>query len=144
MRVVTLKMLFGRLATVRREIEDPEGMQDSRPLIAIVNGRRVSLTTDNFSITEDGTLIIDTYSREPRGSEIKEAVCIGCGCDDLDACEDDFGDPCYWLVVDRKAGVGVCSECPGAVDRWSKGDRQVRANLNAIPASPEADEGAQR
>jgi hypothetical protein len=141
MRVVTLKMLFGRLATVRREIEDPEGMQDSRPLIAIVNGRRVSLTTDNFSITEDGTLIIDTYSREPRGSEIKEAVCIGCGCDDLDACEDDFGDPCYWLVVDRKAGVGVCSECPGAVDRWSKGDRDVRVGPEAVGGAHDEAQG---
>lgn len=54
----------------------------------------------------------------------KVSVCISCGCDDLHACEDDFGEPCYWLELDRDAGV--CSECPGAVDRWSKGDRDVR------------------
>lgn len=39
------------------------------------------------------------------------ATCIGCGCDDLHACADLFGDPCYWLTVDRAAGTGVCSQC---------------------------------
>lgn len=52
------------------------------------------------------------------------AACIGCGCDDLHACEDTFsGDPCRWLRVDYKAGAGVCSECPDDVARFDAGDR---------------------
>lgn len=54
------------------------------------------------------------------------SVCIGCGCDDLHACEDDFGDPCFWLELDRDAGVGVCSECPGSLGRWDRAERDVR------------------
>lgn len=46
------------------------------------------------------------------------ATCIGCGCDDNHACRDAFDDPCYWLRVDYKAGIGVCSECPQKVDSW--------------------------
>lgn len=37
------------------------------------------------------------------------AVCIGCGCDDLHACEDGFGDPCSWLMVDHQLGFGICN-----------------------------------
>lgn len=54
------------------------------------------------------------------------ATCIGCGCDDLHACEDDAtGGPCSWLVVDRETGLGVCSACPGDLERWNAGDREV-------------------
>lgn len=53
--------------------------------------------------------------------------CIACGCDDLHACEGLFGDPCHWLRVDRDAGLGVCSECPEAVDAWDRGERVVFA-----------------
>ncbi len=38
------------------------------------------------------------------------ATCIGCGCDDLHACQDEHG-ACYWLTVDYDAGRGVCSCC---------------------------------
>jgi hypothetical protein len=41
------------------------------------------------------------------------ATCIGCGCDDDHACE--LG--CAWLVVERRVGLGVCSECGG---HWQK------------------------
>lgn len=41
-------------------------------------------------------------------------TCIGCGCDDNHAC--DFG--CSWLVVDRRVGLGVCSECHGHWPRF--------------------------
>ena len=40
------------------------------------------------------------------------ATCIGCGCDDLHACVDLFGDPCHWLTVSYEDGTGVCSACP--------------------------------
>lgn len=51
--------------------------------------------------------------------------CIGCGCDDRHACQDEFGEPCGWLRIDREAGVGVCSECPEAVALWDDGGRAV-------------------
>ena len=36
-----------------------------------------------------------------------EAVCLGCGCSDFDACEGG----CWWDTVDYDVGVGVCSNC---------------------------------
>lgn len=50
------------------------------------------------------------------------ATCIGCACTDMQACVAD-GEPCYWLRLDRDAGRGVCSACPGHVEAWDKGDR---------------------
>jgi hypothetical protein len=44
---------------------------------------------------------------------VNVARCIGCGCDDDHAC--DLG--CSWLVVDRRASLGVCSECHA---RWTE------------------------
>lgn len=56
----------------------------------------------------------------------KTATCIECGCADHNACVDDAdGGACYWLVVDRTAGLGVCSSCPDARARWEAGDREV-------------------
>lgn len=81
------------------------------------------------------------------------AVCIGCGCDDLHACVrdvqlDDLVEPnfedgflveiprkvatveaCHWLRVDRDAGLGVCSACPGSVERWDAGERDLVVNF---------------
>lgn len=51
----------------------------------------------------------------------KLAVCIGCGCDQLHAC--DTG--CYWVRVDHGAGFGVCSECPTHLGRYDDGDRRL-------------------
>ena len=53
------------------------------------------------------------------------ATCIGCGCDELHACQDDLLGPCKWLRVDYKAGAGVCSECPDDVARFDAGDREI-------------------
>lgn len=55
----------------------------------------------------------------------KLAVCIGCGCDDLHACMRSI-EPCHWLRVDRDAGRGVCSVCPGLVVNWDAGERGER------------------
>lgn len=69
-------------------------------------------------------------SEEATGS----AICMGCGCDDLHACWDDTaGNPCSWLVVDRAAGLGVCSCCPDHMERWRQGDHTV-----AVPVEPAA------
>ena len=42
------------------------------------------------------------------------AECIGCGCDDLDACPGG----CWWLRVDYSDGTGVCSECVERIEEW--------------------------
>ena len=56
-------------------------------------------------------------------TKTKVATCIGCGCDDHHACP--LG--CSWLKVDRAAGIGVCSECPGALARWRRRKRGAKA-----------------
>ncbi|ENM5835049.1 hypothetical protein NTH44_003141 [Vibrio metoecus] len=48
------------------------------------------------------------YSIRP---EPNEAVCIGCGCSDTNACFEN-NQACYWLKVDREKQQGVCSNCP--------------------------------
>jgi len=45
------------------------------------------------------------------------AVCIGCGCTDLAACETDNG-PCHWLVRNEEFILGVCSACDHALGVW--------------------------
>lgn len=42
------------------------------------------------------------------------ATCIGCGCDDLNACEGG----CHWLRVDYIRCVGVCSACQPYAAAW--------------------------
>lgn len=56
------------------------------------------------------------------------AHCIGCGCDQINAC--DGG--CEWLRVDHAHGRGVCSECEQHLERWDAGRRRFspRANEN--------------
>ncbi len=39
-------------------------------------------------------------------------ICIGCGCTDNHACVNEWHEPCHWLKVDHRAGLGVCSACP--------------------------------
>jgi hypothetical protein len=51
------------------------------------------------------------------------ASCIGCGCDDFNAC----GDGCFWLRVDYAEGKGVCSECAEFEAQWDAGDRTPHA-----------------
>ncbi|MDE3022957.1 MAG: hypothetical protein KGI54_14055 [Pseudomonadota bacterium] len=46
------------------------------------------------------------------------ATCIGCGCDDHQACP--LG--CWWLRVDYKKGKGVCSECEEHVKTWDSNE----------------------
>lgn len=46
------------------------------------------------------------------GSGVAEAVCVGCGCTDNNACVNEFREPCRWLKVNRQTGLGVCSSCP--------------------------------
>lgn len=56
---------------------------------------------------------------------MKLATCIGCGCDDEHACVDGLDDTCWWVRLDRRAGLGVCSACTKReVARWDAGDRK--------------------
>lgn len=63
-------------------------------------------------------------SESHRGAQVTGlvAMCINCGCTDLEAC----ADGCSWLAVDRKQRRGVCSKCPGDVARFTAG----RLNLS--------------
>ena len=50
-----------------------------------------------------------------------EAVCIGCGCRDSHACIDTtFGEPCFWIKVDRTLKIGVCSSCEHKIEEYEK------------------------
>jgi hypothetical protein len=66
-------------------------------------------------------------------------TCIGCGCDDLRACEDlETGEPCHWLrqnviVVPGQPMLGVCSGCAELVEPWDAGDRTIRWKTTAEP-----------
>jgi hypothetical protein len=52
-------------------------------------------------------------------------VCIGCGCDDENACLDSTtGQGCTWLRRDLQVQLGVCSCCPQHVQRWDAGDME--------------------
>lgn len=56
---------------------------------------------------------------KPRHSPLPEAgtavaFCMGCGCDDLHACEGG----CSWLRVDHARRQGVCSHCDDHVAAW--------------------------
>lgn len=59
---------------------------------------------------------------------MKLATCIGCGCDDNHACVDGLDSACWWVRLDRRMGLGVCSACPEReVARWDAGDRKKQA-----------------
>lgn len=54
------------------------------------------------------------------------------------ACWDDaVGQPCHWLVVDYRAGFGVCSVCPDDLSRWENGDRTIAVPVQQTPARAE-------
>lgn len=64
--------------------------------------------------------------------------CIGCGCNDLQACYDEAtGCGCHWLELDRRIGRGVCSVCADERRRWADGDRSfgVPVNVDDLAAS---------
>nr|ACB99610.1 conserved protein [Vibrio tapetis] len=57
------------------------------------------------------------YSLHP---EPNEAVCIGCGCSDTNACIENYP-ACFWLKVDRQNEQGICSSCPECLAQWNNG-----------------------
>ena len=74
-------------------------------------------------------------------------TCIECGCEDSRACINAITrQPCYWVVEDRKNGLGVCSECLG---KWQNNLRQqgikyardwlIATYLHGFLDKPEAD-----
>lgn len=48
----------------------------------------------------------------------QEAFCLGCGCSDSHACTHSVTGPCWWLKVDYKKRIGVCSECEHKLDEF--------------------------
>jgi hypothetical protein len=40
-------------------------------------------------------------------------ICIGCGCDELHACDNGLGQGCHWYAQNRETGIGICSVCIG-------------------------------
>jgi hypothetical protein len=61
------------------------------------------------------------FARNPEPIALKpdgEAFCIGCGCTDGHACVHSVTGPCWWIKVDRKLGIGVCSECEEKVETF--------------------------
>jgi hypothetical protein len=59
-------------------------------------------------------------------------TCIGCGCNDFNACFDEVAlDACHWIRLDTSMALGVCSACPDDAKRWDAGDRIV-----AVPTDP--------
>ncbi|EIR3570738.1 ParA family protein [Salmonella enterica] len=54
---------------------------------------------------------VSDASEGASGVQNEEAVCVGCGCTDNNACVNEFREPCHWLKVNRQTGLGVCSSC---------------------------------
>lgn len=61
---------------------------------------------------DGGTPSKQTRVRDGNGQPAV-ATCLGCGCTDDRACDDGLAGACYWLKVDRRRRVGICSQCPG-------------------------------
>lgn len=73
-------------------------------------------------ITQEGRNALAERQGEPQ----QEAMCIGCGCTDFNACYDELeGAACHWRRVDRAAGLGVCSSCRELEKDWDAGDRTM-------------------
>lgn len=53
------------------------------------------------------------------------SVCIACGCDDFHACDDGLGGACYWIRLDARQHIGLCSECRDQLRAWDNGVRTL-------------------
>ncbi len=77
-------------------------------------------------------------SLRPRTIEppLTVASCIGCGCTDLRACLDAlFGEPCFWIKVDRKLQIGVCSSCEHKLEEYEKRVRSLESGVRSEEVS---------
>jgi len=70
--------------------------------------------------------------------------CIGCGCDDLHACEDLIGTPCGWAVRSQSGRLGVCTQCPTALVLWKRGKRYFTVRAKEAIAARKILEKASR
>ncbi len=74
----------------------------------------------------------------------RRATCVGCGCTDAKACLPMSGQPCHWLAVNYRMGIGVCSEC-GTKTNVQKFERRGGfsgdlSNLERVCIGPEIEE----
>ena len=67
---------------------------------------------ERFGLTEITPAIDANADRAPQMTA--PTSCIGCGCTDRWACRGG----CWWLVVDRAMGRGVCSNCGDSMKAW--------------------------
>ena len=70
---------------------------------------------------EDGAAI---YAIRTVQQERPVATCIECGCDDSHAC----AEGCFWLRLDRKTGLGLCSA-----------QERIRSSASRVLAPPPGD-----
>lgn len=73
--------------------------------------------------THEETLVQRLSRLQELTDQESVATCVGCGCDDQRACwNDEEGQACSWLRVDRNTARGVCSTCPEHIERWDAGN----------------------
>lgn len=78
---------------------------------------------DNWRTRAPGDGPDDPIEEQTHDAQEELVTCIGCGCDDFEACETANGGACHWLRIDEDRCLGVCSECPDHVARFDSGDR---------------------
>lgn len=79
----------------------------------------LGLDVDKCELAVPGPLYPDLFEREDTPIMAPgNAVCLGCGCTDTEACPDG----CRWRSVNYDAGIGECSSCPdvysGVIRNW--------------------------
>jgi hypothetical protein len=67
---------------------------------------------------------------------MKNAICIGCGCDEIHACViparcEAGAEVCWWMRFDAARKTGVCSACEDLRKGWDQGQHQPILTLIA-------------
>lgn len=67
---------------------------------------------------------------------MKNAICIGCGCDEIHACAiparcEAGVEVCWWMRFDAATKTGVCSACEDLRKGWDQGQHQPILTLIA-------------
>ena len=62
--------------------------------------------------------------------------CRECGCSDLDACHDEWGEPCGWAVPDDE-GEPLCTLCAEGTPALGPRDRELAAEIEAFGRAAE-------
>lgn len=99
-----------------------------------------------------GAVLQVSPNRRRRERPLMVVACIGCGCDDLHACDDAMGGACHWVAVNHDTRRGVCSECahrmlqamlmpPETSEHWPRPSRALPAKgVSAMSRSGYSDD----